>query len=203
MSSKDKILITGASGLLGRQLVRIFCKRGFFTLAHYYSNQPINYSDCLWLKGDFRSLETIREFLTKYQEELENIRYLINNYGPITDKSFKNLTGEDIINDFSLNVLPTFEITRYFLDKSDLKMVVNTLYKGAHMIKGYKNILSYAMAKNSTMMLTESFSLAYPETIFKNAFPPPLKGAMVKGKSRSEISPEDFAQSVFHLIDLG
>lgn len=195
-------MITGASGLLGRQLVKIFIERGFLTLGHYYKNQPDYSPECLWLQGDFSSLGAIREFLTRYRKELENTDYLINNYGPITYKKFKKLTGEDIIKDFSSNILPAFEITRYFLAGSALKMVVNILFEGAHIIKGYKNILSYAMAKNSMMMLTKSFSLAYPETIFKDVCPPSLKGAAVKGKSKSDISPEEFASEVFNLIDL-
>ena len=202
MKDKErKILITGASGLLGTELVKIFCGRNYTILAQYYSKQSFKHKNCTWIKGDFSSLATTRNFLREHQGILSGVGYLINNYGPITYKNIKDLRGEDFIRDFEGNVIPAFEITKHLLGRSPLKIVINVLFKDAAIIKGYRNILPYSMAKNSLSLLTESFLITYPQVRFKNAFTPPLKGALVKGGGKQDISPGVFAKKIYLMLD--
>jgi len=194
---EKKILITGASGLLGRELVGIFQEKGFEVLAHYAHHRPRRVPRVRWLRGDFRTLSGISRFLRRNRVSLQKTHYLVNNYGPITHRAVKDLRGRDILEDFSRNVLPAFEITRHLLEGEDLKVVVNILFEGAERIRAYRNILSYALAKHSLLIVTKSLSRAYRATRFENLFIPPLTGAKIPGPRGASRSPVEMAREVF------
>jgi NAD(P)-dependent dehydrogenase (short-subunit alcohol dehydrogenase family) len=197
---KKKILITGASGLLGRGLVKEFLKGDFFVLAQYHSNQPIRDKNCQWLWADFSDLHGIRDFLDQNRDQLEGCGFLVNNYGPITSKPVSDLTAEDFYFDFHHNVVTVFEITDFFIKQGWLRAVVNLGFEFIGQQRAYKKILTYAAAKNALHLLTMSFQKQYPGIRFHMVSPPTLQGAEVRSKSGNKVSPESIAKKVYELI---
>lgn len=199
-----QVLITGASGLLGKALVRRFLKEGFVVYAQYHKNLPedrdLNTENCQWLRADFSSFDGIRDFLVENSLRFKRCRCLINNYGPITDKAVTNLTADDFLSDFYHNVIPAFEITDFFIKHTDLESVVNIGFGDIGRVKPYKRILTYAAAKNALQLMTESFAARYSSLRFHMVSPTTLTGAAVKFKKGEHVSPESVAGEVFEVI---
>ena len=200
MSDKKKVLITGASGLLGRALVREFLKGDFVVLAQYHTNQPIRHENCQWLWADFSDLQGIRDFLRRNQDQLKNCGYLINNYGPITSKPISDLRSEDFYFDFFHNVVTVFEITDFFIKHGWLRAVANIGFEFTGQQRAYKKILTYAAAKNALRLMTTSLQKQYPGVSFHIVSPPTLQGAEVRTKSSKEVPPESVAKEIYDLI---
>lgn len=198
MSDSDsRVLITGASGLLGCALVREFLKRGFWVLAQYHKKKPIDNERCEWLFADFSQLKGIRNFLKENKDKFKDCLYLINNYGPITNKDISNLKSEDFLFDYHQNVITVFEITDFFVKNTSVKSVVNLGFEMVSKIKPYKNVLTYAIAKNSLLLLTKSFARKYSGIQFNMISPVTLFGASVKSNKEREISPGQAAKKIF------
>jgi NAD(P)-dependent dehydrogenase (short-subunit alcohol dehydrogenase family) len=197
---KKQILITGASGLLGRALVKEFLDSGFIVLAQYHSRQPFQHENCRWLPADFSDINGIREFLNGNLPVLKECEYLINNYGPITSKKIPDLTAEDFYFDFHHNLITAFEITSFLTGSGMLKSVVNVGFEFAGEIRAYRHILTYAAAKNALYVLTESFKEYYPGIGFHMVFPRTMEGAQVKSGDGVTVSPGSVAKEIFTLI---
>lgn len=197
---KGKIFITGASGLLGQELVNIFLKNDFFVFAQYHDNKLEQKKNLEWLYADFSNLKGIRDFLRKYKKKFGVCKYLINNYGPITYKNIIDLKAEDFLNDFHNNLVTTFEITDFFVKNTNVESVVNLGYDSIGKIEAYKKILTYACAKNSILLLTKSFAKQYINICFNVVSPKTLEGASVKLKKGIKLSPRKFAVKIYNII---
>lgn len=194
------ILITGASGLLGNALVRQFTANGFHVFAQYREKAPQGPKNCEWLQADFSTLTGIQDFLVENSLRLKRCNFLINNYGPITYKDIADLTADDFYFDFHHNVITAFEITNFFIKYTHLQSVVNIGFEAVGVIKPYKKILTYAVAKNALQLMTESFAANYPNIRFQMISPSTLIGAKVKQRTGEQISPQVVAQEVFDKI---
>lgn len=202
---KEKVLITGASGLLGRALVNEFVKGDFYVLGQYHSNRPDYNKNCEWLPADFSDLAGIRDFLEKNRGGLSGCRYLINNYGPITCKNTVDLKAGDFYFDFHHNVITAFEISNFFIKHTLVEAVVNVGFEFLGEIKAYKKILTYAAAKNALLLLNESFAGQYPGIRFKMVSLATLEGARFESKSssRNRVSPASAAEAIYRLLLTG
>jgi len=197
---KKKILITGASGLLGNSLVDQFTKKGFYVLAQYHKKPLPRKKNCLWLFADFSNLAGIRIFLEENKSHLQECTHLVNNYGPITVKATRDLKSEDFINDYYHNVITTFEISTFLIKNSNLQSVVNIGFEYVGIEKIYKKVLAYALAKNSLFLLTKSLSRAYPRIHFNLVSPVTIKGPKVILKNSPTLPAEKAARKIFPVI---
>ncbi|MEN8152527.1 MAG: NAD-dependent epimerase/dehydratase family protein [Acidobacteriota bacterium] len=196
----EKILITGASGLLGRSLVEKFSNEGYFVFAHYYKSERKPGENRKWIYGDFSSITSIREFLSDNSSYLNECKYLINNYGPIIYKDSKDLSSDDLMDVFFSNVITVKEITDFLLKNTKLKYVMNIGFETLGEAKIYKKILSYAMGKNSLQLLTLSYGNLYPEIRFNMYSPVSLAGAEIVAKNNKLIEPEAAAAKIFDIM---
>ena len=194
------VCITGASGLLGQVLVSECLQQEFSVLAHFHTNPGKANPDCRWLQGDFTSLDRISHFLKSHRNELLKCQFLVNNYGPITEKKIADLSGKDLQNDFYHNVVTAFEITRFFLNSPTLKGVVWLGFAGVEEIKPYRRILTYAMAKHSLVLLNKSLAARYPNVGFHMVSPATLEGAEVRSRNGIEIPPIQVAREIIEFF---
>ena len=195
---KHNVLITGASGLLGRALVKEFLAGHFGVVAQYHRHPPVPGENCQWLQADFSDLKGIRDFLAHNRDSLSGCHYLVNNYGPITSKPVPELRGEDFQFDYHHNVITAVEITRFLLENAPLQCVVNLGFEFLGKQRPYHKILSYAAAKNALLLVTRSFQKEYPATRFHMIALPTLAGAQVKAKDSNPVSPDSAAREIFN-----
>jgi 3-oxoacyl-[acyl-carrier protein] reductase len=196
-----KVLITGASGLLGQALVNQFNSQGVFVFAQYHKHLPENEGQgCEWIWADFSTGDGINNFLIENSLKFKSCDFLVNNYGPITYKKIENLSTEDFFYDFYHNVIATFQITNFFIKHTQVKSVVNIGFKGIGEFKPYKNILPYALAKNGLLLLTQSLAAKYRHIHFNMVSPATLQGAKVKLKDTEVESPQSVANKIYELI---
>ncbi len=196
----NSILITGASGLLGKALVHQFKTNGFHVFAQYHQKPQHNSKNCQWLSADFSTITGIQDFLIENSLRFKRCNFLINNYGPITYKDFADLTADDFYYDFHHNVITAFEITNFFIKYTNLQSVVNIGFEFVGVVKPYKKILTYAAAKNALQLTTESFAAQYKNIRFQVVSPHTMLGAKVKSKTGEVVTPQSVAQEIYEKI---
>jgi len=196
----ETILITGASGLLGRALVARFAAAGFQVLAHCHQHPGKDDDHVQWLAGDFSTLESIAGFLWKNEILLKSCRYLINNYGPITVRSTIAVQGKNLLTDFQQQVVPTVDITHFLITRAPLQMVLTIGFEYTGEIRSYQRILGYAMAKNALLLLNRAWAAAYPHVCFNLFSPPSLENAEVLPQGAQTVAPELVADRIFRIL---
>jgi NAD(P)-dependent dehydrogenase (short-subunit alcohol dehydrogenase family) len=196
----ETILITGASGLLGRALVSRFSAAGFQVLAHCRLRPGKGTDNVHWLSGDFSTIQSTADFLRKQEKKLSQCSYLINNYGPITLRPTVAVTGEDLLADFLQQVVPAVDISRFLIARAPLQAVLNIGFEYSGEIRAYQKILGYAMAKNALLLLTRSWAAAYPGICFNLFSPPSLEKAEVLPKQAHIVAPELVAERIFRIM---
>jgi NAD(P)-dependent dehydrogenase (short-subunit alcohol dehydrogenase family) len=196
----ETILITGASGLLGRALVGKFSQSGFRVLAQYFRHPAPDSETVQWLEGDFSSSKSVQNFLHRHEKALSGCQYLINNYGPIVLRPTLAVTGKDLLNDFQQLVVTTVDISRFLISRAPLRSVLNIGFEYSGEIRAYQKILGYAMAKNALLLLTRSLTAAYPDICFNLFSPPSLEKAAVLPKDARTVAPELVAERIFRIM---
>lgn len=197
------VFITGASGLLGRELVQTFASQGFVVLAQYHTHPPAPCETgiCLPLQGDFSHLAGVRQFLQQHATQFEGCGVLINNYGPITYKDITGLTGEDFMADYFNNVVVPFEMCNFFLKHSPVQVVVNVGFQYSGELRPYRKILTYAAAKNALQLVTLSLEKIYPAVRFIWVSMPTLVGAAVPAANQTPVAPATMAQEIYQRVN--
>jgi len=195
-------LVTGASGLLGSELVKQLVDNDFFVYGQYYNNKPSNLDRVKWIYGDFTNLTSLRKFIEENKNNIAKSSYFINCYGPITYKNIKSLETEDFENDFFSNVLVPVEITNFLLHIKNpvIKSVINIGFELSGKFVPVSNVLSYLMAKNALYEYSISLAKAYPKINFNMVSLPTLVGANVPSKTGKVTTPKNVAKSIIKLF---
>lgn len=196
----DTILITGASGLLGRELVARFSQAGFLVLAQYHRRPSPDSETIQWLAGDLSDSRNVQAFLRRHREKLAACRYLINNFGPLVEQPTADVTGRELSTVFELHVAPALDISRFLISQGRLRSVLNIGFEYCGQGKAYQKILGYALAKNALLVLTRSLAAAFPDVCFNLFSPPSLEGAAVLPKFAFPVAPRLVAERIFRIM---
>ena len=109
-----KVLVTGATGSIGEEIVKEYAKNGFFVYIHYNSNhqKAQNLLEEIDNKGELISFDIKDKESIKNSLENLDVDVLINNAGIIKDNLFffmSDESWEDVIN---TNLNGNFYITK-------------------------------------------------------------------------------------------
>ena len=196
----ETVLITGASGLLGRALVATFAGEGFRVLAHCHLHPGKDDEHVQWLAGDFSTPAGTAAFLKTHAGKLAACGHVIHNYGPIVQKDTREVTGSDLLDAFQAQLPPALDITRFLLDRSPLSSVLFIGFEYCGRVRPYRRILGYAMAKNALPLLARSLAAAYPGVRFNVFSPPTLAGAAVPAPGLPAVPPAKVAARIFQVM---
>jgi NAD(P)-dependent dehydrogenase (short-subunit alcohol dehydrogenase family) len=199
----ETILITGASGLLGRALVKKFSQEGFQVLAQFHRHRFPDSQSVQWLAGDLSDQQNVQVFLRRHQKKLAACQYLINNFGPIREQPTGEVTGHDLSVAFELQLVPALDISRFLMLHGRLRSVLNIGFEFCGKNRIYKKVLGYALAKNALLTLTRSLAAAFPAVCFSLFSPPSLEGAAVLPKGAYPVAPELVAERIFLIMKRG
>lgn len=186
----ETILITGASGLLGRALVREFAGRGFLVLAQYHHHRGEPNGNVRWLAGDFSSVKRTAAFLRRHANALAGCGLVVHNYGPIVEKPSGEVTGADLLASFQAQLQPALDISRYLLAQSTLRSALFIAFEDTGRVRPYRKVLAFAMAKNALLLLSCSLAAVHPDVHFNVFSPPTLVGAAIRHPRVKPVTPE-------------
>lgn len=172
------VLITGASGLLGRKLSRLLNQRGFAVAAQYYSHLPEEVPGN-WIQGDLSTPEATRDFLRRHQELLHRCSHFVHAYGPISSKTLNELDSTDFLRDFQGNVVAFHAISTQLLQWGILESAVAVGFSDVGKIRPYRLVVTHAAAKNALLLLVFSLARENPRVRFNMVSPSTLAGARI------------------------
>ena len=160
------VIITGTSRGIGFELVRLFANQGHQVLALSRDTSPISelkMSNCHSIPFDItrnNDISTACEYVGKNWDQVD---ILINNAGYLVKKPFSELTNEDFLRSYQVNLFGTAALTRSvlpFMKKGG--HVVNISSMGG--IQGsmkFPGLSAYSSSKAALITLTEVLAEEY------------------------------------------
>ena len=106
-----RILITGATGGIGSELVKLYNSRGYFVIAFGTNSEKLNllkdkYKDKIEIFScDMKNKEDIKSTFDKHESELSNVDILVNNAGITRDNLFIRLSDSDWSDVMNINFI--------------------------------------------------------------------------------------------------
>jgi short-subunit dehydrogenase len=162
------IVITGTSRGIGFELAKQFAENGHQVLALSRNSAPlsaINHKNITVLSVDISNSLDLNKVSDFIKNTWEKVDILINNAGKLINKPFTELSSEDFLEVYKVNVFAVAEIT---------KLMIPFLQKGSHVvtissmggIQGsmkFPGLAAYSSAKGAVITLSELLAEEYKE----------------------------------------
>jgi 3-oxoacyl-[acyl-carrier protein] reductase len=162
------IVITGTSRGIGFELAKQFAENGHQVLALSRNSAPlsaINHKNITILSVDISNSPDLNKVSDFIKNTWEKVDILINNAGKLINKPFTELSSEDFLEVYKVNVFAVAEIT---------KLMIPFLQKGSHVvtissmggIQGsmkFPGLAAYSSAKGAVITLSELLAEEYKE----------------------------------------
>ncbi len=157
-----KVLVTGATGSIGEEIVKEYAKNGFFVYIHYNSNhqKAQNLLEEIDNKGELISFDIKDKESIKNSLENLDVDILINNAGIIKDNLFFFMSDdewEDVIN---TNLNGNFYITK-IISKNMMMNKRGSIVNIASIsgVSGNAGQANYSASKGAIIALTKTLCL--------------------------------------------
>ena len=161
-----KVIITGTSRGIGFELAQQFANSNFQVLALSRNQKPLdnlNQKNITTLSVDLCNQNDLEKVSTYLQKNWQDVDILIHNAGYLINKPFENLTKEDFLKVYDVNVFGVAELT---------KICIPYLRKGSHVvtissmggIQGslkFSGLAAYSSAKGAVITLSELLAEEY------------------------------------------
>ncbi len=154
------VIITGTSRGIGFELAQIFAKNNYQVLALSRNSEPLKklkLKNISTLSVDLLNEEDLNKVVNFISKNWKNVDILINNAGKLISKPFCELTSNDFLEVYKVNVFAVAELT---------KLVVPFLQKGSHVVNissiggvqgsmKFPGLAAYSSSKGALLTLTE------------------------------------------------
>ena len=120
------VLVTGATGGLGKAISLEFAKNGYDVIINYHNHyedaleldeKVKSYGvDTLLVKCDISNGEEVKEMFNKVKEKFGKLDYLVNNAAIQNDSIFLDKTKEDFMKVYEVNLVGSFLCSKYAKD---------------------------------------------------------------------------------------
>ena len=162
------IVITGTSRGIGFELAKQFAENGYQVLALSRNTEPlsaVNHKNITTLSVDISNNDDLNKVTDFIKSTWEKVDILINNAGKLINKPFTEISSEDFLEVYKVNVFGVAEIT---------KLMIPFLPKGSHVvtissiggIQGslkFPGLAAYSSAKGAVITLSELLAEEYKE----------------------------------------
>lgn len=184
------VIITGTSRGIGYELVLLLAKQGHNVLALSRNAAPIldmKISNCTCFSFDITSGDDIEKARYFVQENWGRVDILINNAGFLINKPYSELTHEDFLRSYDVNVFGTALLTQAMLPfmKKDAHVVNISSMGGIQGSQKFPGLGAYSSSKGALITLTEVLAEEYRET-------GPSFNALALGAVQTEMLEEAF-----------
>ena len=162
-----KILITGATGGIGRNLVKKYVELGGTVLATGTKDEKLeeikkNFPRTNVIKFDISNHSKIEEFVDNVALELGGLDVLVNNAGMNMDNLSLRMKDEEWQNVININLSSTFLLSKYSIKKmlkNKFGRIVNITSIVGH--TGNPGQSNYAASKAGIIGMTKSLAIEY------------------------------------------
>jgi len=162
------IVITGTSRGIGFELAKQFAENGHQVLALSRNTKPlstINHKNITALSVDISNNDDLNKVTDFIKNTWKNVDVLINNAGKLINKPFTEISSEDFLEVYKVNVFGVAEIT---------KLMIPFLQKGSHVVtissiggiqgsSKFPGLAAYSSAKGAVITLSELLAEEYKE----------------------------------------
>lgn len=176
-------LITGAASDIGKSVAIMLNSNGY-DLVLLYHNKEIDYLDKLNNTKVFKCDISNEEEVKNVINSIDKIDVLINCAAISKDNYIKDKTKEEFMKVLEVNLVGTFLVTKYVVNKMDNGTVINL--SSLDSIKTFNSLsVDYIASKAGVNTLSKTFSLEYTNIRFITLLLP-----WIKTSSVLEMNPE-------------
>jgi 3-oxoacyl-[acyl-carrier protein] reductase len=162
------IVITGTSRGIGFELAKQFAENGHQVLALSRNTAPlssVNYKNITVLSVDISNAEDLNKVTDFIESTWKKVDILINNAGKLINKPFTEISSEDFLEVYKVNVFGVAEITKLmipFLQKGSHVVTISSIGGIQGSIK-FPGLAAYSSAKGAVITLSELLAEEYKE----------------------------------------
>lgn len=162
------VVITGTSRGIGFELAQLFANNGHQVLAISRNTKPllaVNHKNITVLSVDLsknKELQIVSEFV---KSDWKKVDILINNAGKLVNKPFTELSSEDFLNSYQVNVFAVAELTKNlipFLNKKSHVVTISSM-GGVQGSMKFPGLAAYSSAKGAVITLSELLAEEFKE----------------------------------------
>ena len=162
------IIITGTSRGIGFELAQQFAEAGHKVLALSRNIKPlenINHNNITTLSVDLSIEKDILKALNFIKTSWKTVDILINNAGKLINKPFTELTSNDFLEVYKVNVFAVAELTKQlipFFTKGSHVVTISSM-GGIQGSMKFPGLAAYSSAKGAVITLSELLAEEYKE----------------------------------------
>ena len=161
------IIITGTSSGIGLELVKIYSKNGYRVISLSRSDLPVLGLDGVeHINFDISEKESLYKLINLVENKYKRIDVLINNAGKLINKSFKDLSKDDLYNIYDVNVFGVISLIQSLLPffKKDSHVVNISSIGGISGSSKFPGLTAYSSSKGALNILTEVLAEEFKES---------------------------------------
>ncbi len=162
------VVITGTSRGIGFELAKMFANNGHQVLAISRNTGPlsvINHKNISALSVDLSNNSDIEKVSKFVKNNWEKVDILINNAGKLINKPFTDLSTDDFLEVYKVNVFGVAELTKLmipFLQKESHVVTISSM-GGIQGSMKFPGLAAYSSAKGAVITLSELLAEEYKE----------------------------------------
>jgi len=162
------VVITGTSRGIGFELAKRFADNGHQVLAISRNTEPlsvINHKNISVISVDISKNSDIEKVTVFIKNNWKKVDILINNAGKLINKPFTDLTSNDFLEVYKVNVFGVAELTKNlipFLQKGSHVVTISSM-GGVQGSMKFPGLAAYSSAKGAVITLSELLAEEYKE----------------------------------------
>ncbi|CAL2055667.1 SDR family oxidoreductase [Tenacibaculum sp. 190524A05c] len=165
---KKNIVITGTSRGIGFQLAQQFAQEGHQVIALSRNSSPlekVNHANILPIATDLMDENSLGKAASVILEKFGQVDVLINNAGMLVNKPFEEITAEDFLKVYQVNVFAVAQLTQKLIPamKSGSHVVTISSMGGIQGSMKFPGLAAYSSAKGAVITLSELLAEEYKE----------------------------------------
>ena len=161
------IIITGTSSGIGLELVKIYSKSGYKVISLSRSDLPAKgLIGVEHMNFDISKKESLVNLVNLVKNKYKKIDILINNAGKLINKSFKDLSKDDLYDIYDVNVFGVISLIQSLLPffKKDSHVVNISSIGGISGSSKFPGLTAYSSSKGALNILTEVLAEEFKES---------------------------------------
>ena len=161
------IIITGTSSGIGLELVKIYSKNGYNVISLSRSDLPAKgLVGVEHMNFDISKKESLVNLVNLIKNKYKKIDILVNNAGKLINKSFKDLSKDDLYDIYDVNVFGVISLIQCLLPffKKDSHVVNISSIGGISGSSKFPGLTAYSSSKGALNILTEVLAEEFKES---------------------------------------